>query len=152
MRPKWQVEPPKNPPDVITNWLAFGIDVAAPDANAYLGSDGTALTSQRHEKLEIGCSIYGPDALENYGLLRDGFQIPQNRDALTFANMGFVEILPALKIPELVNERFYNRVETGVILRREIIRLYAVPTIISASGVIYVPLGGDSDYSLTWET
>lgn len=154
VRPKWQVEPPKNPPNVSTNWLAIGIDLAVPDANGYIGSIGdTDLTSQRHETLDVGCSFYGPDALEYYGIVRDGFQIPQNREALGASNMGFVEILPGRKIPDLVNERFYNRVETSVILRREIIRTYGVPTIISASGVIYAPgINNDLDYSLAWKT
>lgn len=153
VRPKWQAEPPKNPPDITTNWMALGIDLAIPDANGYISpGDDDGLDSQRHETLDVGCSIYGPEALEIYGLIRDGFQIPQNREALTEANMGFVEILPARKIPELVNERFYNRVETSVILRREIIRSYGVPTIISATGVIYAPLSGNADYSLDWQT
>lgn len=153
VRPKWQIEPPKNPPSVETNWMAFGIDIGAPDANAWLGNTSdTEMQSQRHETLDVGCSIYGPDALEYYGLLRDGFQIPQNREALTYANMGFVEILPARHIPDLVNERFYNRVETSIILRREIIRTYGVPTLVSASGVIHTPTSGDPDYSLAWDT
>jgi len=156
VRPKWQVEPPKNPPSITTNWIAFGIDISSPDANSYVwsnsGEGGLSVSSQRHEAVDIGCSIYGPEALEYFGLLRDGFQVPQNLQALTAANMGFVEILPGRKIPDLVNERFYNRVETSIILRREVLRSYSVPTVLSSTGVIHVPVSGDEEYTLAWDT
>lgn len=151
VRPKWQVEPPKQP-NIGVDWMAFGIDVAAPDANSFVWIDNAESgVSQRHESLEIGCSIYGPEALETYGLLRDGFQIPQNLEALRAANMGFVEISLARKIPELVHERFINRVQCSVFLRREIQRTYAIPTLVSAHGVIHTVIGNE-DYLLDWET
>jgi hypothetical protein len=151
VRPKWQIEPPKQP-DLNVNWLAFGIDVAAPDANGYLSSNAdTTVYYQRMETLEVGMSIYGPEALEIYGLIRDGFQIPQNRFALANANMGFVEITPGRKIPDFVHERFINRVQSSVFLRREIQRVYAVPTILSAGGVIETVTSA-GEYSLDWDT
>lgn len=153
VRPKWQVAPPKNP-DIDVNWMAIGIDIAAPDANAFIGvNDASQTIMQRHETLDIGCSIYGPDALEIYGLLRDGFQIPQNLIELRYANMGFVEILPARKIPDLVNERFVDRIQTSVFLRREIQRVYPIPTLLSANGVIHCVLTEDEgEYLLDWNT
>ena len=152
VRPKWQIKPPKNPPAVTENWLAFGIDLTTPDNNAYLGSrdGGLTIDSQRQEAMDVSVSIYGPDALEIYGVIRDGIQIPQNQQALATAEMVFVEILAARRIPDLVNEQFYNRVETGIILRRQVNRIYAVPTILSATGVIQTMLGSE-EYSLDWE-
>lgn len=151
VRPEWQPEPPKNP-DIDVNWMALGISVASPDANGYLGVDqNNAVISQRHETLEIICSIYGPDALETYGLIRDGFQIPQNREGLTSAVMGFVNILPARKLPDLVNGRFINRVLTSVFLRREIQRTYPILTLLSANGVISTVIGNE-DYLLDWDS
>lgn len=157
VRPKWQVAPPKNPPGIETDWLAFGVDISRPDANSYVWNDpadssGETSESQRHELLDIGCSLYGPLALQYYGIIRDGFQIPQNTQALTEAKMAFVEILPARSLPDLVHDRFYNRVETSIILRREVNRTYSVPSIISSTGVIHAPLSGDEDYSLDWDT
>lgn len=149
VRPNWQVQPPTNPANDV-NWLAFGVDIVSPDANAYFGIDpdnNLKSNMQRHEAIELGCAIYGPEALETYGVLRDGFQVPQNRYALFDNDMGFVEILPARKVPELINELWYNRVQTSIILRREIERSYGVPTVVSASGVIYTDL---EDYSLDW--
>ncbi len=151
VRPMWQPEPPKQP-DLSINWMGMGITIAAPDANSYVWVDANqAGVSQRHEALEVQCSIYGPDALDVYGLLRDGFQIPQNRDALFHANMGFTEISLARHIPDLVNERFINRVQTSFFLRREIQRTYSIPTIVSASGMIHTVIGNE-DYLLDWET
>lgn len=151
VRPKWQVEPPKQP-DLDVNWMAIGIDICVPDANGYVwpNQDGSTY-SQRMETLEVGCSIYGPDALEIYGLIRDGFQIEQNRWQLNAAGMGFIEVTTARKIPDLFNQRWIERVVTSVFLRREIQRIYAVPTIISANGIIYVP-DISEDFTLNWAT
>lgn len=130
----------------------MGVDVASPDANSYVDSDADGNTvSQRHENLDVSCAIYGPDALEIYGLIRDGLQIQTNLEALRFANMGFVEVAPARHLPDLVNERWYNRVVTNVFFRREIQRRYPIVTILSASGTIHTVTGGE-EYLLDWET
>lgn len=151
VRPKWQVKPPKNP-EILTNWMAIGIDVATPDANGYLDAypDGTVVT-QRHELLEVSCSIYGPNAIDTMGLLRDGFQIPTNLEGLRSANMGFVEVTAARHIPDLVNESFIDRFVMSVFLRREIQRVYPILTLVSASGVIHTVIG-DEEYLLDWKT
>lgn len=149
VRPKWQIEPPKQP-NICVNWMSFGIENANPDANGYLSTDNNGVTtSQRHEELEISCDLYGPEALEIYGILRDGFQLPQNRFALEQANMGFINILSARRIPDLINERFVNRRVTTINLRREIQRLYPIPTLIGVNGTIYTDL---NDYQLNFET
>lgn len=157
VRAKFQTEVPKEPPSILVNWLAFNIKDGVPDANAYVWTDpldtlGTTVNSQRHEVLDVGVSIYGPLALDIYATIRDGLQIPQNLQALTAANMGLVEIFPSRKLPEPVNERFYNRVETTIILRREVIRTYRVPSLLSARGTIRAQAGTDPDYSLDWNS
>lgn len=141
VRPKWQVAPPKQP-DIETNWMAMGIEVSTPDANAYVDENASQqVVSQRTETLEVSLSIYGPAALEIYGLIRDGFQIPNNLFALYNANMGFVEVTAGRHIPDLINERFINRVVASVILRRLVQRIYPILTITSATGGIYTVLG-----------
>jgi hypothetical protein len=149
VRPRWQPEPPKQP-DINVNWIAFGIDSATPDAGAYISSTPENQTAtQRNETLQIGISTYGPDALDTYGLIRDGFQIEANRYALFNANMGFVEITAARQVPDLVNQRWIDRVESTIVLRRAIQRTYGVTTIVSAAGTIYVP-DITTDYFLDW--
>ncbi len=151
VRPKWQIAPPKQP-DIDQNWVAFSVAVATPDANAYLGvaENGTNVF-QRHELLEVACSLYGPDAIDTAGLIRDGFQIPQNLDGLRSANMGFVEVTPARHVPDLINERWVNRMEFSVMLRRQVQRVYPIVTLVAASGRVHSVLGG-AEYLLAWET
>lgn len=151
VRPKWQEAPPKSP-DIDINWIAFGIAQSEPDANSYVGVNQAGATiSQRQEGLEIACSLYGPDALETAGLLRDGFQIQMNRDGLRSANMGFTNVSQALHIPDLINERFINRYEMSIFLRRQIQRVYPTLTLLSATGTIHTVLGTEQ-YLLDWET
>lgn len=149
VRPKWQPEPPKQP-DINVDWMAIGIDVQTPDANAYTDrqADDT-FQSQRHELMEISCDIYGPKCEQTAGLIRDGLQIQTNLENLRYANMGMVETGPMRHLPDLVNQRFIDRIIMSVVIRREIQRLYPVPTILSAEGAIHTLLGGE-EYLLNW--
>ena len=152
VRPRWQPNPPKRP-EIETNWLAIAIMNTTPDLNAYLDTKSVGLDViteyQRNEIMEIGCAFYGPAAIENYGLVRDGFQIPNNLAQMGAANMGIVEVGPMMSMPEFVNERWWNRAECSVFIRRKIQREYPIPTLISASGQIHTVLGGE-DYTLDW--
>lgn len=151
VRPKWQKNPPKEP-DVDVNWMAIAMVVNKGDANAYVGLDVNGNnTTQRHEDLEIQCSFYGPDADDISSLVRDGFQIQQNLEALRAANMGFVATNQGMQVPDLVNERWRGRIEMSVFLRREILRVYPILTMVSASGKIHSVVGNEP-YLLDWQT
>lgn len=151
VRPKWQVNPPKQP-DIDQNWIGMGVDLLTPDTYQYVGMDGAGVTTtQRQEGVEVGLSIYGPDGLEIAGLIIDGIQIPQNLDALRAANMGFQESTQPRHVPDLVNERWVQRVELGLVFRRQITRTYPIVSIISASGQIHTVLGNEQ-YLLDWST
>lgn len=151
VRPDWQPSPPQQP-DIGVDWIAFGIRDANPDTYSFVGVDSYGIThSQRQESLELALSIYGPNALDTYLLLRDGFQIPQNLQEFRAADMGFTEISRAVHVPDLVNERWINRYQASIFLRREILRTYSVPTLLSAHGVIHSVLGNE-EYLLDWAT
>jgi hypothetical protein len=151
VRPKWQPEEPEQP-DIKTNWLAYGIASQQPTFTGYIAMQPDNTTQyQRQEQLEIQISVYGPDALEVLGLITDGFQIPQNQAGLLSANMGLVEVTKALHIPELINERFFNRYEMTVVLNRQVQRLYPILKFLSATGTIYTQTGSNPNFSLSWD-
>lgn len=144
VRPKWQVEPPKQP-DIMVNWIAMGIANQNPDTFAFVGMDSDGNTEfSRNEEIEVSCSLYGPDALEIAGVLRDGLQIPQNLEVMRQANMGLIETGRPNHVPDLVNERFINRIEMSIFLRRQVQRVYVILPIVSAQGTIYSPLGDET--------
>jgi hypothetical protein len=137
VRPKWQIDPPKQP-NISVNWLAFRVIQENPDTYGYSDMDSEGNTySQRHEDLRIQCGFYGPDAMHYAGIVRDGFQISQNLEVLRSAKMGFTSTGQPLRVPDLVNERWVERIEMEVVLRREIVRTYAILSLSSAKGTIY---------------
>lgn len=136
VRPKWQKNPPKQP-DIDVNWLAIGLSEDDADTNAYTGVDAAGNNQfMRMEELTVQCSFYGPLAHEYMRIVRDGFQIPQNFAALQSANMGFVSTGKALRVPDLVNERWVNRWEMSVVLRRQDMRVYPILDFVSGSGFL----------------
>lgn len=151
VRPKWQVAPPAQPDNSI-NWMAFGIVLNAPDTFAYNWENADGSTNlQRQQALEVQVSLYGPNAMDNASLLQDGFQIQQNLEALSLANMGLVNTGPAQHIPDLVNERFIDRIEMSVFLRRQVQRIYPILTLLSANGTIHTVVGNE-EYLQNWQT
>lgn len=131
VRPSWQPKPPKQP-DGDTDWLAIRLKVNKADDAAFSGPNSTGENiTQRMEDLEVGCTFYGPNSMDIAAALRDGFHIPQNLDALTTAHMGFVNTNEMVHVPDLVNERWIDRYEMSVFLRREVLRSYPILTFLT---------------------
>lgn len=140
VRAKWQLNPIEQP-DVNTNWIAFQITNNIADANAAVQTDKDGNTNlERSESLEVSCSIYGPNCYEIAGQLRDGFQIQQNLAALRAAKMGFTAVSQLSRSPDLVNERWVDRIEMSIVLTRRIQRDYPILTFSSSKGSIKVVL------------
>lgn len=137
VRPRWQLNPPKQPgPEV--NWCAFGIVNQQADASGYIKPLVTATTSilSRHESFDIECSFYGPDAEKNAQVLREGFQISQNREVLFKNNMGFKGDGPIIPAPELVNDRWYQRRDITLSFARQIQSSYQILNFTSSGGTV----------------
>lgn len=147
-RPEWQIAPPKRP-DIDCNWLAFGLGSSTPDNNAYVSTDQNGVTElQRNELIPIIVSVYGPQAYDNQALIRDGFQLTQNLATLRQANIGFAYDTPAQHIPDLINERWYDRWRTEFYIRRQIQRVYPILSFLSASGTIYTQTATNENFEL----
>ena len=134
VRPRWQEEPPNLPP-VGTNWAAIGVTHRTADTFAVEQHDGSgqgADTLIRHESVDLLCSFYGPLAETNGALLRDGLGIAQNREVLQANSMGIVSVGDLTKAPELVKNRWLNRTDLTVVIRRQITRTYPVLNLLSA--------------------
>ena len=137
VRAKWQLNPPKQP-DICVDWLSFGITEDDSDTFAYdtIQPDNSYIL-QRMEALTVQCTFAGPNALEYAKLVRDNFQIGPNREALQSVGMDFVSTSRITRVPDLVNERWRDRWEMSVYLRREILRTYPVLYFVSAAGTLY---------------
>ncbi len=136
--PKWQENPPQWP-DAGINWMSVGLSEDDADTYAYNSIDDSGNNVfQRFETLVYQCSFYGPQALLYTKLLRDGFQLPQNREALRSIGMDFTSTSKAVRAPDLINERWINRWEMSVNLKREILRVYPILTFVSLSGTLNV--------------
>jgi hypothetical protein len=134
VRPRWQLEPP-NMPDFHTDWVAFGVtDTQIDFAPAIIHIDegeGRDLL-QEHEMDTVLCSFYGPNAMRYCSYLRRGLFIWQNRAMLRANAVGLVEVGTFTHAPELIREQWHNRIDTSVVMRREIRYDYNVRNIVRA--------------------
>lgn len=133
VRPRWQAESP-NIPDAGEVWAAIG--VVDRDSDTFPAITAFDTTLQKHEVLNILVSFYdlGTNGLADYyaALLRDGLMIPQNREVLTVADMGLVEVGRPVAVPSLLKQRWLYRVDMPMTIRREIQRVYPILPLVSA--------------------
>lgn len=152
VRPNWQIAPPKQP-DVTIDWVAYGININGSPVNAYVNIDQAGVsTLQRQEGLEIQCSFYGPAALDNASVFRDGMQIQQNLEVLQLANMGFKDCSTLVSGPDLVNERWIQRYIVSVTLVRLVQRTYPILSFASVGGTIHTVVSNENlefDWAVT---
>lgn len=143
VRPRWQPNPP-NQPMHTTDWAAFGVISAEPDAFAYEGHsssmsgnvDTSTSVVERDELLYVLCSFYGPNAARNDARLRAGLQIVQNRFALAAIHVGVVEYQKPTRIPSLMKESWVPRVDATLVLRRRSVHTYQVRSVESPNGML----------------
>lgn len=134
VRPRWQPKPPTQP-DNDVNWLSIGLTEDDSDTNAYVGVDSNGNNQfMRMEALSVECMFYGPRSLEVGKIVRDGFQIRQNLETLQASNMNFVNTSRMVRTPDFVNELWIDRWAMTVYMRREILRVYPILTLLSGSG------------------
>lgn len=147
VRPFWQPDVP-NAPTAGTSWAAVGVTVRPSDDYPFLGMVGDSYTMQRHETMALRCSFYDlgdtGEADKFCALLRDGAVVPQNRDYLRAAGMNLVNTETPVPVPVIVKMRWQYRVDMTVNVRREIQRVYVVPTIAGVRATLYAEAGRDA--------
>lgn len=135
VRPRWQPKPPPMPaPEV--NWAAFGISRRTGDPTIYVEQSELSAQVVRQEQLEILVSAYGPDAEGYCELFRDGMEVAQNREPMLLAGLGLVEITPAIHVPEIHAEQWYNRCDFTWTVNRETSKQYQILCFTGALGAI----------------
>jgi hypothetical protein len=138
VRQAWQPTPAPVLP-LETNWGAFAIMVQRGDFDPYtIENDiGTFESMTRNEEVEILCTFYGPNCQANASYLRDGMAISQNNDVLFSVGAAVVGFGDIIHAPELVNDRFVDRADITMTLRRQIVRSYPILSFLAAQGTIY---------------
>jgi hypothetical protein len=138
VRPAWQQNPPPVP-NIDTNWMAFGITARRADNDPYQveKDDGQRTLMLRHEELDIMLAFYGPDYLQKAAEVHEGFELTQNTESLLLAGMAYIDLSDIIHAPELVNDRYFDRADTTLTIRREVRREYRILNFVSAYGAIH---------------
>ena len=138
VRPSWQANPPPVP-GIDVDWLAFAEQSRRADYDAYQSTPLTGLVSNQtlHEELDYLLSFYGPSCVAISSALRDAAFISQNREAFKLAGMAVVGFSNITRAPELVNDRWFDRADMTMTIRREIRRQYSILSFVSANGTIH---------------
>lgn len=138
VRPAWQQNPPPVP-GIDVNWMAFGITARRADNDPYQveKDDGQRTLMLRHEELDIMLAFYGPDCLQKAAEVREGFELTQNTESLLLAGMAYIDLSDIIHAPELVNDRYFDRADTTLTIRREVRREYRILNFVSAYGAIH---------------
>jgi hypothetical protein len=157
VRPRWQEEGINLPPSG-TNWMAFGATNYAPDVFAVTDgpqiegyaefgywvpgyavqdpTDPSVNSFQRHEIVTFLCSFYGPECSKYMALLRDGLQVPQNLAVMSANSMTLMEATTGTRVPSLVKEKWLDRIDLSVLIRRLVLRQYPILSLLSAEAVL----------------
>lgn len=143
VRPRFQSEAPALPAFSV-DWCAIGvIDIIPktyggitrdPNADGGLGRD----IQQVWEELKVLASFYGPNAQRYASQTRAAFQIAQNREALQAVGILFSAARKPLKVPQLIKERWTNRIDLPLSFNRELTYSYAVRNLLTAGGFLDV--------------
>ena len=121
------------------DWGAFAILSQRADFDPYTIEDvaGTEQLFNRTEESDILCTFYGPNCMGYAARLRDGTAISQNNDVLYSVGAAVVAFGQITHVPELVNDRYVDRADIPMTLRRQVIRSYPVLSFVAVQGTIH---------------
>lgn len=136
VRPAYQADSPPIP-DITVDWCAFVIRNRRTVAMPWLTQGVSNATLGTNELFDVMVSFYGPNSMGYGAILRDGLQIPQNSDQLVAAGMAVLGSEPMQYLPELVNDRWYERTDITINMNRNLARTYDILSLLGAQGTMY---------------
>lgn len=138
VRPRFQAEP-GNLPDFTATWCAIGVMEFEPDTYATLihnpAGVGTSI-QQSHEGISVMATFYGPAAQATARILARGLLLPQNQEVIAAAGILFTKAERPIKAPQLLKNRWVNRIDVTLQFRRQDDLIYPIRNLVSASGQI----------------
>jgi hypothetical protein len=137
VRQRWSPEP-QTPPDFNATWCAVGVtSISDDDYPAQVFDDGTGLKILRHEMLDVQATFYGAKAQQAMRAASDGVLILQNNEGI-MADYGLIfhHYDQPIKVPQLIQNRWSNRIDRTFYFRRQIISTYDVLNVQSVEGEI----------------
>lgn len=136
VRPSYQVNPPPIP-DYSVDWCAFAIRNRRPAAQPWTtqGDDDADLST--NELFDVVVTFYGPNCMGFAAILRDGLQIPQNSDQLTLVGLAVIGAEDIIYVPELINDRWFERADITINMNRNLSRTYDILSLLGATGTMY---------------
>lgn len=136
VRPRWQPSVPRQP-EAIVNWCAIGVlDIEPDNAPAFLHQPSGSDLMRRDEKLTVLASFYGPGAMSNAALLRDGLYLPQNNEFTNSNGLGLIDTSSIVAAPEFVNQQWIRKYDLRIRFYRVVLRSYPVLNLLHAQATI----------------
>jgi hypothetical protein len=147
MRPAFQANPPPIP-DLTVDWGAFNVVNQRTESLPWYAQDNDENgTFSRTEYFDLLVSFYGPNCTAYAGVLRDGLQVTQNLEQLFAAGMAHNGTEDIIYMPELVNDRYYERADITVKMNRDVSRTYDILTLLGAD----VSIDFENNYEQNFE-
>lgn len=142
VRPRWQPQPPTQPP-VEVNWCAVGVIQITPTDYPQITQNEDYETSRVHrlEMISILASFYGPRAGSYAAVLRDGLYI--DRNLATLAQKSGIKLRSADEVthaPELINSQYVGRADLPLTFMRFAERDYQQAILVGADVQVYADL------------
>jgi hypothetical protein len=136
VRPAYQPNQPVIP-DLTVDWCAFAIVNRRPAAMPWTAQGNSNAELSTNELFDVFVNFYGPNCMGYAAILRDGLQIPQNSDQLNAAGIAVIGVQDVLYVPELINDRWFERADITINLNRNLSRTYDILTLLGIEGTLY---------------
>jgi len=126
------------PPKI--DWLAYTVEVRAPadamNREENMSPDGLTQTQSAAEEIIITLNFYGPNAQGRAMSFQSMVYLPQNQEFLKPQKLGVQGFTDPRRIPDLVNDQWYNRYIMTLTLTRAVQRTYEVLSFLASEGTI----------------